>query len=62
MMSTEAGRNSLAQIMQHLAEHYCEPIDSAQMLAGFYPGGLYALEKELAAWLNDSSPKTPHTY
>ena len=62
MLSTPQGKQTLASIMQQMAEQYCQPLDSAETLARSYPGGLSALEKELYAWLTDDAVKAPHTY
>jgi hypothetical protein len=62
MLGTEAGQQTLAELMLQMTQQYCEPIDSAEALARAYPGGLNALEKELFAWLADEAIKTAHTY
>lgn len=62
LLSTDAGRQTLATLMQQMAENYCQPLDSAEALARTYPGGLNALERELKAWLMDDAVKAPHTY
>lgn len=62
LLSAEPGRQALAQLMQEMAAQYCQPGDSAEVLARLYPGGLLALEREFYAWLRDDTEKTPHTY
>ena len=62
MMGTAQGKQTLAKLMQQMAEQYCQLFDSAEALARSYPGGLNALEKEFYAWLADDAVKAPHTY
>jgi hypothetical protein len=62
MLGTDAGRQTLATLMQQMTEQYCQPLDTAEALARSYPGGLNALERELKAWLMNDAVKAPHTY
>jgi hypothetical protein len=62
LLSTDAGRQTLATMMQQMTAQYCQPLDTAEALARSYPGGLIALEKELKAWLMNDAVKAPHTY
>ena len=62
MLSTNAGRQTLATMMQQMTDQYCQPLDTAEALARSYPGGLNTLEKEWKTWLMDEAVKAPHTY
>lgn len=62
LLSTNAGKQTLATMMQQIIAQYCQPLDTAEALARSYPGGLLALEREFKAWLLSDAPKAAHTY
>lgn len=62
MMSTDAGKASVAHMLQQLADHYCQPLDSVDAIDNSYPGGVTQLQRDFMRWLDEEEPKKPHYY
>ncbi|MES2607051.1 MAG: DUF4124 domain-containing protein [Pseudomonadota bacterium] len=62
MMGTEQGRSSLGQLLQIMADNYCEPLDANAKLDLVWPGGVNVLQQDFYAWLRDPAQKRLHVY
>jgi len=61
MMGDNVGRETLREMMRHMAEFYCKPFDSVEFINKYHVGGLNALSAGWEAAVANSE-FTPHRY